>query len=72
MLNALPMSIFGPLSLLYWLYYTFIDPIVRLLGFSSAQDTTAVKHASNGTANGTVSGKVNGHTDDYVHLPEKA
>jgi hypothetical protein len=37
MLNALPMSIFGPLSLLYWIYYTVFDPILQVLGLSGSR-----------------------------------
>ncbi|OCT52237.1 Dimethylaniline monooxygenase [Cladophialophora carrionii] len=32
MLNALPMAIFGPLSLLYWIYFTFYAPFLKRLG----------------------------------------
>jgi hypothetical protein len=72
MLNALPMSIFGPLSLLYWLYYIFLDPIMRLLGLSGTTVKMAVKHTPNGTVNGSADGKINGHSNGYARLSEKA
>ena len=50
MLNALPMSIFGPLSFCYWIYYTFFDPILRLFGLSGSRRENEV-HV-NGSANG--------------------
>ncbi|OAL33326.1 hypothetical protein AYO20_07337 [Fonsecaea nubica] len=37
LLNALPMSIFGPLSLCYWIYYTFFNPVFSRLGFSRSR-----------------------------------
>jgi hypothetical protein len=71
MLNALPMSIFGPLSLLYCLYYTFVDPIVSLLGLSGTTAKRGVKHIPDGTMNGLANGKTNGHSNDYARLSEK-
>lgn len=37
MLNALPVSIFGPLSLCYWIFYSIFDPVLTVLGISGSQ-----------------------------------
>ena len=34
MLNALPMGIFGPVSLFYWIFYSIFDPILEILGLN--------------------------------------